>query len=71
MNVLYPVEYNSFYRLVERICFEVHMRISKSLFEKMVKACYKLLDLRNVDASIDGTGFSNTNPSHYYCDRID
>ena len=37
----------------------------------MVRACYKLLDLKEVTASIDGTGFSNTNPSHYYLNRVD
>lgn len=41
-------------------------RTPKALFEKLVKACRTLLGLRNVEASIDGTGFSNTNPSHYY-----
>jgi IS5 family transposase len=45
-------------------------RTPKKLFEKLVKACRKLLNLKNVEASIDGTGFSNTNPSHYYCKRI-
>jgi IS5 family transposase len=46
-------------------------RTSKELFEMLVKACRKLLNLKNVEASIDGTGFSNTNPSHYYQKRID
>ena len=46
-------------------------RIDKKLFEKMVRACRKLLRLKDVEASVDGTGFSNTNPSHYYCKRID
>ena len=46
-------------------------RIDKKLFEKMVRACRKLLALKDIEASIDGTGFSNTNPSHYYCKRID
>lgn len=46
-------------------------RIDKKLFEKMVRACRKLLNLQDVEASVDGTGFSNTNPSHYYCKRID
>ena len=45
-------------------------RIDKHLFEKMVRACRKLLKLKDVEASVDGTGFSNTNPSHYYCKRI-
>ena len=44
-------------------------RIPKRIFEKMVKACHKLLNLKDVTASIDGTGFSNTNPSHYYVKR--
>ena len=45
--------------------------IDKRLFEKMVRACRKLLNLKDVTASIDGTGFSNTNPSHYYTKRVD
>ena len=45
-------------------------RIDKKLFEKMVRACRKLLKLKDLEASVDGTGFSNTNPSHYYCKRI-
>ena len=46
-------------------------RTPKTLFETLVRACRKLLNLKNVVASIDGTGFSNTNPSHYYQKRID
>ena len=46
-------------------------RIDKRLFEKMVRACRKLLDLKDVTGSVDGTGFSNTNPSHHYLKRID
>ena len=46
-------------------------RTSKRLFETLVRACRKLLKLRDIEASVDGTGFSNTNPSHYYCKRID
>jgi len=46
-------------------------RTSKELFELLVQACRKLLNLKDVEASIDGTGFSNTNPSHYYQKRID
>lgn len=45
-------------------------KISKGVFEKMVRACRKLLGLKDVVASIDGTGFSNTNPSHYYLKTI-
>jgi transposase len=45
-------------------------RTPKQLFEKLVRACRKLLQLEDVEASVDGTGFSNTNPSHYYCKRI-
>ena len=45
-------------------------RTPKQLFEKLVKACRKLLDLKNIETSIDATGFSNTNPSHHYCKRI-
>ncbi|MFH1895759.1 MAG: IS5 family transposase [archaeon] len=44
-------------------------RINKNVFEAMVRACRKLLNLKDVEASIDGTGFSNTNPSHYYVKR--
>ena len=46
-------------------------RLSKSLLQKMVRACHSLLDLKGMLAGIDGTGFSNTNPSHYYIKRID
>jgi transposase len=46
-------------------------RMNKELFEKLVRACRKLLNLKDVTAAIDGTGFSNTNPSHYYQKRID
>jgi transposase len=45
-------------------------RTPKQLFEKLVKACRKLLNLKNIESSIDSTGFSNTNPSHHYCKRI-
>lgn len=46
-------------------------RTPKVVFEEFVKACAKLLQLKEVTAAIDGTGFSNTNPSHYYEKRID
>jgi len=46
-------------------------RVNKALFEKMVRACHKLLDLKNLEACVDGTGFSNTNPSHHYIKRVD
>lgn len=46
-------------------------KMDKGLFEKMVRACRRLLSLKEIEASIDGTGFSNTNPSHYYAKRID
>jgi len=46
-------------------------RTPKQLFEVMVRACSKLLRVRNCVAAIDGTGFSNTNPSHYYEKRVD
>ena len=45
-------------------------RTNKKIFEKLVKACRQLLKLDNIEASIDATGFSNTNPSHHYCKRI-
>ena len=45
-------------------------RTSKVLFTKLVKACRKILNLKNIETSIDATGFSNTNPSHHYCKRI-
>lgn len=46
-------------------------KIDKRLLERMVRACHRLLNLKDVIASIDGTGFSNTNPSHYYSKRVD
>jgi transposase len=45
-------------------------RTNKTVFEKLIRACHKLLNLKNIEASIDSTGFSNTNPSHHYCKRI-
>lgn len=134
MNVLYPVKLNTFYDLVEKLCFIAKVkntnswfskkmygnikltflvcykeklnvsyrrfveicdenniqrmlclkklphfttlqkfvqRTPKTLFEKLVRACRKFLKLKNVEASIDGTGFSNTNPSHHYIKRVD
>ena len=46
-------------------------RLTKSLLERLVKACHSLLGLKGMFSAIDGTGFSNTNPSHYYIKRID
>ena len=46
-------------------------RLSKKLLEKMVKACHSLLNMKDLLVGIDGTGFSNTNPSHYFIKRID
>ena len=46
-------------------------RLPKHLFESMVRACHSLLDMKGMLSAIDGTGFSNTNPSHYYLNRID
>jgi len=46
-------------------------RLSKRVFESMVRACYSLLGLKGMLTAIDETGFSNTNPSHYYIKRID
>jgi len=46
-------------------------KVSKHVFERMVRACRKLLNLKDIEASIDGTGFSNTNPSHHYMKRVD
>lgn len=45
-------------------------RIDKQVFRRMVRACAKLINVMNVDGSIDGTGFSNTNPSAHYLKRI-
>ena len=46
-------------------------RLSKGLLERMVRACHSLLNMKGMLSAIDGTGFSNTNPSHYYIKRID
>jgi len=46
-------------------------RVPKTFFERMVRACRKLLNLKNLEACVDGTGFSNTNPSHHYIKRVD
>jgi len=45
-------------------------RTPKTMFEEFVRACRKLLNIKDVTAAIDGTGFSNTNPSQYYQNRI-
>ncbi len=46
-------------------------KLDKAVLEKMVRACRRLLHLKDIVAGIDGTGFSNTNPSHYYEKRVD
>src|SRR3989344_3682109 len=46
-------------------------RLPKQVFEKMVRACHSLLDMKGMLSAVDGTGFSNTNPSHYYIKRIE
>lgn len=46
-------------------------RTPKALFELLVRACAKLLHITDAVVAIDGTGFSNNNPSQYYVDRID
>ena len=46
-------------------------RLPKKLLERLVRACHKLLNMKNMTTGIDGTGFSNTNPSHYFIKRID
>lgn len=46
-------------------------KLDKTVLEKMVRACKRLLNLKDIEASIDGTGFANTNPSHYYQKRVD
>lgn len=39
-------------------------------FRTTSKSLSKTLNLKNIETSIDSTGFSNTNPSHHYCKRI-
>jgi len=56
---------------VKSTFLEFIKRTPKQVFEEFVQACRKLLNLKDVTAAIDGTGFSNTNPSHYYQKRID
>ena len=46
-------------------------RVDKQLFRRMVRACHKLMHLVKLECSIDATGLSLTNPSHYYRKRID
>lgn len=46
-------------------------KINKQLLRRMVRACHKLLKKFRLDCCIDSTGFSLTNPSHYYLKRID
>ena len=56
---------------VKSTFIEFIKRTPKTVFEEFVRAFRKLLQLKNIIAAIDGTGFSNTNPSHYYQKRID
>jgi len=56
---------------VKSTFIEFIKRTPKTMFEEFVRACRKLLNIKDVTAAIDGTGFSNTNPSHYYQKRID
>jgi IS5 family transposase len=46
-------------------------KVPKQLFEKMVRACKKLLGLKELNCAIDSTGISLTNPSHHYLKRVD
>lgn len=41
-------------------------RLDKDLLAKLVRVCYKILNLTNIKSAIDGTGFDNTHPSMYY-----
>ena len=50
---------------------KVLQRLPKVLLERMVRACRKLTNLTDIEAAVDGTGFSNSNPSHYYAKRVD
>jgi len=54
---------------VKTTFIEFVKRTPKHMFEEFVRSCRKLLKLKNVTAAIDGTGFSNTNPSHHYLKR--
>ena len=45
-------------------------RIDKTLFERLVRACSRVLKLADLSVSVDSTGMALTNPSHYYQNRI-
>ena len=45
-------------------------RVDKALFERLVRACGKVLKLCKLTVAVDSTGLSLTNPSHYYSNRI-
>lgn len=45
-------------------------RVNKELLERMVRACAKVLKIKKTIVAIDSTGFSLTNPSQYYSNRI-
>lgn len=45
-------------------------KVEKNLLRKMIRACAKLLNVFKSKSVIDSTGFSLTNPSHYYLKRI-
>jgi IS5 family transposase len=45
-------------------------RIEKDLLRRLIRACARILTIFESKSIIDSTGFSLTNPSHYYLKRI-
>jgi IS5 family transposase len=45
-------------------------KIDKQILRKMIRACARIVNIFESKSIIDSTGFSLTNPSHYYLKRI-
>jgi len=44
-------------------------RISKDILQKLVMACHKLINSKDLIVAVDSTGFVNVNPTYYYLNR--
>ena len=45
-------------------------RMKKEILRKLIRACARIMNIFESTSAIDSTGFSLTNPSHYYLKRI-
>lgn len=50
--------------------FKFLKKVDKRMLRKMIRACAKIVGIIKSKSIIDSTGFSLTNPSHYYLKRI-